>query len=248
MNDHEKTIKSAESIEISVVIPAFNEEKFLPICLQSLNKQDFDLPYEIIVVDNNSSDRTAAVATELGATVVSEPRRGITWARQKGVEVARGEIIAYVDADTYVGADWLSQIYNKLQDHDEVVGVTGIIYYTKGATWKGKLPALFGSSYLFGDLAFRFLFRKPGPLWGGNFAVRKQALIDVGGFNKQIEFYGEDMDLSMRLGKIGKNSYNRKQVAYTSPRRYEYQPVFKTLWPYLTAFVNIVASIRLAIK
>jgi glycosyltransferase involved in cell wall biosynthesis len=116
MNDHEKMTGSLELIKISVIIPALNEEKFLPTCLQSLNKQDFDLPYEIIVVDNNNSDRTAAVASELGALVVSEPRRGITWARQKGVEVARGEIIAYVDANTYVGADWLSQIYNKLQD------------------------------------------------------------------------------------------------------------------------------------
>jgi len=241
MNDHEKMTESAESIEISVVIPALNEEKYLPACLQSLNKQDFNLPYEVIVVDNNSSDRTAAVAAEFGATVVSEPHRGITWARQKGLEAARGEIIACVDADTYVATDWLSQIYNGLLRDDKIVGVSGRIFYTKGATWRGKLPALFVGAILFSDLAFRFLFRRPGTLWGGNFAVRKQALGEIGGFNKEIEFYGEDTELSLRLAKIGKIGYNCKQVAYTSPRRFEYQPLLRTLWPYLTTFAHLVA-------
>ena len=140
MTDHKETTEPVGSIEISVVIPAFNEEKYLSSCLQSLNKQDFDLPYEVIVIDNNSSDGTAAVATELGATVVSEPHRGITWARQKGLEVARGKIIACVDADTFVRADWLSQIYNGLLHDDKVVGVSGRILYTRGTTWRGKVP------------------------------------------------------------------------------------------------------------
>jgi peptidoglycan/xylan/chitin deacetylase (PgdA/CDA1 family)/glycosyltransferase involved in cell wall biosynthesis len=241
MNDREEMSESAISIEISVVIPAFNEEKYLPACLQSLNKQDFNLPYEVIVVDNGSSDRTAEVASEFGAIVLSEPHRGITWARQKGLEVARGEIIACVDADTCVAADWLSQIYSRLGNDEEVVGVTGRIFYTKGATWRGRLPSLFWGPMFLADVAFRFLFRKPGALWGGNFAVKKRALIEVGGFNKEIEFYGEDMELSLRIAKMGKIRYNFKQIAYTSPRRYEYQPPLRTLWPYLAAFLHMVA-------
>lgn len=239
---------SAKSIEISVVIPAFNEEKYLPACLQSLNNQDFNLPFEVIVVDNGSSDRTAAVASEFGAIVISEPHRGITWARQRGLEVAKGEIIACVDADTFVAPNWLSQIYSSLHYDEEVVGVTGRIFYTRGTTWKGNLPAIFWGPMFLSDVAFRFLFRKPGALWGGNFAVRKRALLEVGGFNKDIEFYGEDMELSLRLAKMGKIRYNFKQIAHTSPRRYEHQPPLRTLWPYLAAFLHMVALNQIADK
>jgi len=227
-------------IKISVVIPALNEERYLPNCIQSLKSQNFEHPYEIIVVNNNSTDRTAEVASDMGATVVLEPHIGITWARQKGLETAQGEIVACVDADTVVPKDWLQQIYHTLGDDDEIVGASGKIFYTKGDTWKGKLPALLGSVILYSDMAFRYLFGKPGTLWGGNFAVRKRAVIKAGGFNKKIKFFGEDTELSLRLGKIGKIKFNKKQLAYTSPRRFESQPLLKTFWSLIANFVWLV--------
>lgn len=231
-------------VAISVVIPAFNEEAYLPACLRSLAAQDFELPWEVIVVANDCTDETAAVAAGAGAIVVLEPHRGITWARQKGLEAARGAIVACVDADTCVAPDWLSRIHERLRDDVGVVGLAGRIHYTKGTTWRGRIPSLFVGMVLFSDLAFRFLFRRPGSLWGGNFAVRRSALVEVGGFNREIEFYGEDTELSLRLAKVGAIRYNGRQVAYTSPRRFEHQPLFRTLWPYLTTFARMVALNR----
>ncbi len=106
------------------------------------------------------------------------------------------------------------------------------------------LPALFVSALLFTDIAFRFLFRRPGTLWGGNFAVERQALLSVGGFNKDVEFYGEDTELSLRLAKVGKIKFNKKQIAFTSPRRFEHQPLLRTIWPYISVFVHLIASGR----
>ncbi len=238
--------EAAKLVAISVVIPALNEEAYLPACLRSLAAQDFAMPWEVIVVANDCTDGTAAVAAAAGAVVVSEPHRGITWARQKGLEAARGAIIACVDADTCVAPDWLTRIHERLQDDAGVVGLAGRIHYTKGTTWRGRIPSLFVGVVLFSDLAFRFLFRRPGSLWGGNFAVRRSALIEVGGFNRDIEFYGEDTELSLRLAKVGAIRYNGRQVAYTSPRRFEHQPLFRTLWPYLTTFARMVALNRTA--
>ncbi len=111
-----------KAVKISVVIPAHNEEAYLPACLESLARQDFAFPYEVIVVNNGSTDKTAEVARRLGAIVVDEPHFGITWARQRGLEHSKGEIIACVDADTYVASDWLRQIHEAFSKDKETVG------------------------------------------------------------------------------------------------------------------------------
>lgn len=232
--------KQTDSPKISVIIPALNEEKLLPACIQSLKKQNFDQPYEIIVVDNNSDDRTAEIASSTGIKTVFEPHRGITWARQRGLEAARGEIIACVDADTIVAKDWLQKIYEALSKEDGVIAVSGKILYAKSNNWKGRLPRYWVSAARYGDRAIRFLLRKPGSLWGGNFAVRKDALIRAGGFNKNIKFFGEDTELSLRLGKVGKIKFNGKQLAYTSPRRFESQPLLRSVWYYVSNFVSLL--------
>ena len=77
----------------SVVIPCYNEELYIADALKSLQKQDFTGDYEVIVVDNNSTDNTATLAKKHGAKVVHEKRPGICWARQAGTEAARGEIV-----------------------------------------------------------------------------------------------------------------------------------------------------------
>src|SRR5487761_191941 len=83
----------------SVVIPACNEAEFLGDCLHSLLRQDFPGDYEIIVVDNNSTDGTAAVARSFGVPVPDVNRAGVCWARQSGTTLASGEIVVSTDAD-----------------------------------------------------------------------------------------------------------------------------------------------------
>src|SRR5512143_1531574 len=94
---------------ISVVIPAYNEEKYLPRTLESLKKLDRK-PDEIVVVDGGSTDKTASIAREHGATVITVAHRGIGFARDKGLMKATGDIVAYTDADTVVPHDWLTKI------------------------------------------------------------------------------------------------------------------------------------------
>src|SRR5579885_3136703 len=83
---------------VSVVVPALNEELWLERCICALQRKQTAVPYEIIVVDNGSTDGTAGLAERLGVRVVHESRRGLTFARQAGQDAARGAIVAHTDA------------------------------------------------------------------------------------------------------------------------------------------------------
>src|SRR3954471_10292072 len=96
---------------ISLIIPAYNEEAYLGACLDSVMANIAGKALEVIVVDNNSTDGTRAVAQRYPAvTYVFEPEKGITRARQRGFLTAKGDILAYVDADTHPPAGWIEQI------------------------------------------------------------------------------------------------------------------------------------------
>ena len=166
-------MENSRPIVISVVIPALNEEKFLPTCLKSLEKQEFKKPFEIIVVDNGSEDKTVTVAKSFGVRIISEPHRGLPLARQRGLEAAKGEIVAFVDADSTVDKGWLAEILHSFENQPKVVAVSGPISYTLGKGLRGKIPYLFARLTLIFDRLLRKLLRKPGAIWGGNFALRK---------------------------------------------------------------------------
>ena len=118
---------------VSVVIPAYNEEECLGDCLRALRRQTFPAEqFEVIVVDNASSDATAAVARRLGARVVTEPRKGVSRARQAGFEAARGQVIASTDADTRVPPDWLARIAAHFAQDPALGGFYGPVRWPDG--------------------------------------------------------------------------------------------------------------------
>ncbi|HEX8932548.1 MAG TPA: glycosyltransferase family A protein, partial [Patescibacteria group bacterium] len=96
-------------MKISVIIPAYNEEKYIGACIESLLKQN-RLPDEIIVVNNNSTDQTAAIASQYPVKVINEKEQGITPARNRGLNEAQYDIIARTDADTILPPDWIEKI------------------------------------------------------------------------------------------------------------------------------------------
>src|SRR3989344_5752786 len=100
------------SLKISVIIPAFNEEKLLGECLESLQKQTLAKDeYEVIVIDNGSTDKTSAIAKSMGVSVYYYIKeRGPGAARAFGVTKAKGSILAFTDADTTVTPTWLETI------------------------------------------------------------------------------------------------------------------------------------------
>lgn len=203
-------------ISISVVIPALNEDQEIEKCLQSLRNQSFSA-FEIIVVDNGSTDDTVAVAHRFGCRVVHEARRGISYARQRGFDAAYGKIIASTDADTITPPDWLFIIYKSFAEDPECVGVYGTIRLQdkEKIRYGGLVEHLF-------TLFLRLNQRLGRPHFcGPNFAVRKDIFEKVLGFRKDGLFYrkAEDLQLSLKLKEHGRVRFIRELVVYTSPRK-----------------------------
>lgn len=217
---------------ISVIIPARNEEEYIGQAVESVKSQDFSLPYEIIVVDNASEDKTSEIAKNLSVRVVKEEKLGLTQAREKGYEESRGEILAYLDADSIASRNWLSLIYETFQKNPKIVAVTGTVYFYD---WQNKFFSQSWANILERkmiieiDRAIRKVARKAEVLWGANFAVKKPALEKAGGFNKNIKFYGEDVELSIRLAKVGRVVFKREAIVYTSARRFNENGLSNTI-------------------
>lgn len=223
-------------IQISVVIPAYNEEKLIRRCIKSIKNQKFQLPYEIIVVNNNSTDQTEEIAKEEGVKVVFEKSKGISAARQKGLEVSNGEIVAQTDADSVPDENWLKEIYSVLSSDEKLIGVSGPSYnYERNKTFSDNVRR-----FLFDFLAFKVAsaILGNGTFRGHNVAFRKHALLEVGGYRKNVE-YLEDADMNIRLRKIGKIIYNPNQIVITSMRRIAEEGAMKIL------FYQVWCSLRL---
>ncbi len=197
---------------ISVIIPAYNEEKYLPRTLDSIHRLNRK-PDEILVVDGGSTDKTASVAKAHGARVITIPHRGIGFARQKGLEAAKGDVVAFTDADTIVPDNWLSIIEATLSKKG-VVGVFGNFIVPDG-----KLPyrIYVNTIQQVGNWLWWHVLRIP---WapGQNTAFIRTAGITVGGY--PIDFkIAEDIEMARRLMKIGTLVYRSDLLVTSSGRR-----------------------------
>jgi len=225
---------------VSVVIPAYNEEKYLPLCLESIRKQDYAAEYEVIVVDNASTDNTAKIALDWGAKVVYESKRSPACARQKGAEAATGEIIAFIDADTQAPTCWLSTIMSRFVQEPETVVISGPYAYSDAGSI-AKI-ATYASNFIsiILDQLFRKAFNKGGAIWGCNFAVRRSALLEVGGFDTSIRFYGEEYELSLRLKRVGKGGIIPRLFVLTSARRLKRMGVVTQYWNWIVDYFSVL--------
>jgi len=199
---------------ISVVIPALNEETFLSDCLESLRNQDYKGEYEIIVADNGSTDNTANIARDSGAKVVPcSEKKCVSYARQVGADAASGDMIVQADADTVYPRDWLIKIAVHFSSHPETVAISGRFIYRDPPSW-----AKF--EYFLRDCVNRLtaaLFGRPLLVSGATLAFRRRAFLNVDGY-KNISYSPDQYDISSRLSKMGKVSYDRNLYALTSSR------------------------------
>jgi glycosyltransferase involved in cell wall biosynthesis len=215
-------------LRVSIVIPAYNEERHLGACLDAIAAQTVPV-FEVIVVDNNSTDRTAAVAAAYPfVRVVRESTQGRVFARNAGFSAARGDIIGRIDADIRLPAQWVEHVQR---------------FYAKPANqrqaWTGRghfdnvrLPHIVSWAYAL--LAFRLnllLIGHPS-LWGSNMAITRAQWQAVKGTVHLRNDIHEDLDLSMHLHDAGYAiTYDRTIATYAHLRRVHTD--HDQLWGYL---------------
>ncbi len=223
---------------ISVVIPAHNEEKLLPLCLESLCKQKTKKDFEVIVVDNCSTDGTIAAAKlfakKLHICIFEEKEKGRGMARFTGFANAKGEIIFSTDADTTVPPNWIEHLSSAFSN-PKVVAVAGKVV-VKDLHWIQN--NFFRIWQRTGEVGYRIIF---GHWWlgGYSFAIRKSVYIKSGGFSKTLNAL-EDVDLSMKVRKQGKIVQINNKVVF-SGRRYR-KGFLRNGVKYLTTFGQYAAS------
>ena len=212
-------------LTITAIVCAYNEARHLPACIFSLLAQTRP-PDEILVVNNASTDDTGRVARDIArcapsVRVVDEPAKGLVVARETARRVACGNVLAYVDADCRVPLRWLERVEAQLVSSPAAAAVTGPYkFYDWDVAGRAAIaiydvliapPTLVLVHPVLGIGAF---------LYGGNFAVRADALARIGGFDRTIEFHGEDTNLGRRLTAIGRVRLCPECWVWTSARRY----------------------------
>lgn len=204
-------------MKVSVVIPTYNEEKGIAACLDCLVNQE-EKPDEIILVDNNCSDKTAQIAKKYGVCVVTEEAQGMIPARNKGFNSAQYEIIARTDADTHVPKNWIKLIKENFEKNNNLVGLSGpASFYDLPVS--GKLQY----SQWENKAIFRFIKSriKHDTLYGPNMVIKKSAWEKIKDEvcldDKSVH---EDTDLAIHLGKCGEIRIDPRLVVSTSFRRF----------------------------
>lgn len=182
---------------ISVIIPAWNEEKYIARTIESLRQAagryetERGATTEIIVVDNNSRDRTAEIARRQGAIVVHEPVNNIGKARNTGARAARGNYLAFCDADNRVTENILCRIHDQL-DRRDVVG---------GGTWIEPERRNFKIALFF---FCWHLYVKGSRVGVGMMHCRKEDFWSFNGFDESI-YAAEDVQLAFDLRRLGQS-------------------------------------------
>lgn len=231
-------------MKISFVIPAYNEERIVAACIGSIKAEAArtSADVEIVVVNNASTDDTRKAAEEAGARVVDEPRKGLTRARQTGLEHTQGDLVANVDADVMVLPGWLDTVFAQFARDPELVALSGPHIYHDLSLFERLLVRMFYAAGLVIMSAQRIVLGHGAMLQGGNFVVRRSALEKIGGFDTTIEFYGEDTDIAMRLSKVGRVKWTFRLPVLASGRRLKHEGVVRTGLRYAANFFSVSFS------
>jgi glycosyltransferase involved in cell wall biosynthesis len=217
---------------LSIVLPTFNRAAELPLAVKSaLDQTASSDSYEIIVVDNNSPDRTAEVLHELTAQYpgrvfgVLEKRQGVAYARQAGIDAARAELIGFFDDDVRVAPEWVETILRSFERHPDIEVLGGKVL----PSWSAPPPAWLTSVHWaplalqdFGDAPMFVSRENPRGLISANLACRKHIFERLGGFSPEFQRVKdgigslEDDEWIRRLWRSGGRAlYVPELVTYT---------------------------------
>jgi glycosyltransferase involved in cell wall biosynthesis len=184
--------------KVSVVICAYNAERTIRLCLESLERLDYP-NFEVIIVDDGSSDATAEIAAKFpNFRLIRQRNRGLSVARNVGMQAAGGDLIAYTDSDCVVDPHWLTFMVRSMLEGG-FDGCGGPNYPPHEEGWiEGCVAASPGapSHVLIDD-------ERAEHLAGCNMMFRKSALLALGGFDPQFTAAGDDVDICWRLMDAG---------------------------------------------
>lgn len=191
--------KLSDTPLVSIVVIAYNEEKHLLRSISSLSDQDCDFPYEVIVVDNNSKDRTLEIAQRCGTIALTEKKQGVGFARQAGLDIARGTYHLCADADTVYPPEYIRNFVSGLS-RDGVSAVFGLVNFLP----ERELPRYKLALYeWFKHLAIKLrAINRPELCCGGaSFAFKTKQAQSIG-WRTDIA-RGEDGSMAMSLKQFG---------------------------------------------
>lgn len=203
-------------VKVSVVVIAYNIEDRIELCLNSILNQDFS-DYEVIVVDDGSTDSTAERAREYPVRLIRQSNRGSAGARNAGADISQGEILIFLDGDCIVEKNFVTRMVEPLSQAE--VGMThGYIDVANRESLTAQLIFM-RARYLFHNLKYLNF------AWGGCLAIRKNLFERLGRFGESIKFV-EDDDLAYRMIDQGYKIYLAKDVKF-----FHHFP--ESLWKYL---------------
>lgn len=181
-------------LRISLVIPAYNEERYLSGCLDSVAAQT-EMPFEVIVVDNNSTDNTVKIAKSYPfVRVVKAREQGRVHARDAGFNAAKGDVIARVDADSRLASNWIGYVRLLFSHNQRVMAATGDAKF-----YDTPMPGMVNFYHRLVYYGAQTRIAGTPILWGANMAVRKKAWLQVRDLCAKTDYLDEDIDLALRL-------------------------------------------------
>lgn len=226
-------------MELSLVIPAYNEEAWIGKTLESVAKHAPGRFKEIIVVDNASTDKTADVARAYpGVRVVREERKGTNYARECGYRMATGDVIALLDADTLMRPGWTDKVLRAFERDPNLVCITGPYWFYDMPIWKATLLWLNWHFTIIGH----FFTSAMGVT--GNMALRRSVLEQMGGFDTSLTFDGDDVDTALRASRFGRVRFTFSIILDSSGRRYQKFGTLRTIWFYIRNTIRAVFGMR----
>ena len=202
---------------ISIIIPTYNEEKYLGKTLENLKLLKLD--HEIIISDDMSTDNTAIIARKYTDKVITSKSKHPTIGanRNAGIRVAMGDMVVFMDSSCMVADPdaFFSRALEQFQKNPKLVGLTGpLAIYPETERWSDRLMYIgFNATTRIKNNILR-MGEAPGKFQ----MVKKSALDKVGGFREDL-VTGEDADLFYRLSKIGRTLYDPRLTVYHSGRR-----------------------------
>jgi len=221
-------------VKISVVVPTMNEEKYIEPCLQALKEQTYK-NFEIVAIDA-SMDSTPVICKAADWKVVKQVSKGISLARAEGFAATSGEIVACTDADTAPDKLWVERIA-KIFENEKVVCAYGPVYLRDGGPVLRLFAAFFYNTIF---LNFSRLICRDN-VSGQNFAIRKSAYDAIGGFRADLKT-AEDVDLGLRVRKLGKVVYDKKMAVRTSARRLQAEGALHFIGHNILNFLRITLT------